>query len=154
MASSHSCLKDHISSMRSCTVLLYMSNSFKRSQNATGISSATSASSVPAACRRVLLFRLGLVVELTGLQSPIETLIGGPSGDGVRGTAEWGSMSEEGGLGPLSDPVSVSELLDPQSQSLVSWWWRDCIAGARTSRMQRIVSVWARCEVVSPRPDG
>ena len=68
--------------------------------------------SVPAAWRRVFPFPLGLVVELTGLQSPIETWTGEPSGDGVRGTAALGSMSEEGGPGSLSDPVSVSELLD------------------------------------------
>lgn len=69
-------------------VLLYMSNPFRRSQNATGISSATSMSSLPVACSQVLLFPLGLVVELTGLQSPIKTVIGETSGDGVRGMAE------------------------------------------------------------------
>ena len=93
--------------------------------------------SVPAAWRRVFPFPLGLVVELTGLQSPMETWTGEPSRDGVRGTAALGSMSEEGGLGSLSDPVSVSELLDRESQStLVSQLRWDCIAGARASRMR------------------
>ena len=89
--------------------------SFRVLQKDSGMASAASVRSVPAGKSAAPFFSLELAT-LAGLQSPMATTVGGSAGEGVRGTV-LGSMSEEGGLGRASDPMSVSDALDPESHS-------------------------------------